>query len=367
VSRQALALAGPLEAALEENGVVVGRVMGIDSVTLDSGPAIILAENSGSREGESRRDEQFRIVFDTEDSVRLDLRSPHDQGFFEVFSSLHRSGNPAYVRTDSQESLRELLLPFRTLTSSRPEEVRQGWTFEASNRVYVLDERHPRYEEMRSILELSLSDDKPIYVTPSLSGNRIEDVRWAEGVLARKASPEPLDCGVPLAPVTLQSLNRVVGLITGAACPVRPAANQDCIPFNFPDDGCSARADKMCEIIVAEGLEPGKVWVLGDLRPRTENIPGCKAHWKLHVAATMDVEIGGGRIERRVIDPCLFPHGPVAMQELLSRLTGNISLVMCSLRTESISPDGTGVDLEYCRNSLLSRSNSRLGPPPYQC
>lgn len=78
------------------------------------------------------------------------------------------------------------------------------------------------------------------------------------------------------------------------------------IPFQFPADGCWARAHEMCRLIERHfDRDPrdvaAKIWNFGDLTVRTDNNPACRAEWQYHVAPI--VKVG---TELLVLDPSLF-------------------------------------------------------------
>lgn len=81
--------------------------------------------------------------------------------------------------------------------------------------------------------------------------------------------------------------------------------------WKYEKDGCFARAHKMGEILQAKyGIHPShlkKIWIgnsRGDLLKK----------WEYHVALVV-VGSGGNPLNGMVIDPALFPDGPVTPQE----------------------------------------------------
>src|SRR5665647_1277118 len=64
-----------------------------------------------------------------------------------------------------------------------------------------------------------------------------------------------------------------------------------CIPFLYPDDGCWARADEMCRLMINMGYSPRKVWIDHSsgvwLQVSTKNNPNCYVEWGWHVAPTL--------------------------------------------------------------------------------
>jgi hypothetical protein len=88
------------------------------------------------------------------------------------------------------------------------------------------------------------------------------------------------------------------------------AAQKD-IPFNWPKDGCYARAHVMAKRIQEAGeVEPGKVWSFGAL---TVDTPHGNVTWAWHVAPSVPVATEDGGVEAMVIDPSLF-DAPVTVE-----------------------------------------------------
>jgi hypothetical protein len=83
------------------------------------------------------------------------------------------------------------------------------------------------------------------------------------------------------------------------------------IPFNFPDDGCYARAHEMCRLMKDKGVECGKAWNYGNdfengtstLKVTTPNHPSGEVGWRYHVAPVIYVQDSAGHAARMVIDP----------------------------------------------------------------
>lgn len=87
------------------------------------------------------------------------------------------------------------------------------------------------------------------------------------------------------------------------------------IPFRYPEDGCYARAHKMCEIAAQEGLTCGKIWLgvdprYGYLQVETPNAPGGTVQWGYHVAPVFyvkDPQPGApDHVTAMVFDPSIF-------------------------------------------------------------
>lgn len=90
------------------------------------------------------------------------------------------------------------------------------------------------------------------------------------------------------------------------------------IPFNYPVDGCYARATAMSQIAEEEKIEMGKVWATGFLRVNTKNKSVPTIEWGYHVAPVVYVS-DGGKPKLMVFDPSLFDK-PVTVQEWTNKM-----------------------------------------------
>jgi hypothetical protein len=45
--------------------------------------------------------------------------------------------------------------------------------------------------------------------------------------------------------------------------------------------------------MIADGAQPKKVWIQGNLNVNSQNKPNCLVQWGWHVAPTLQVDIGG--------------------------------------------------------------------------
>jgi len=87
-------------------------------------------------------------------------------------------------------------------------------------------------------------------------------------------------------------------------------AQTDRIPFDYPRDGCFARAHEMCRMMEEKGMQCGKVWNYGNL-----SVPGTPLGditWGYHVAPIINVRQPDGSVVAMVMDPSMAPpNGPV--------------------------------------------------------
>lgn len=90
------------------------------------------------------------------------------------------------------------------------------------------------------------------------------------------------------------------------------------IPFNYPPDGCYARATAMSKIAEEDKIEMGKVWATGYLRVKTKSKYTPTIEWGYHVAPVVYVS-DGGKPKLMVFDPSLFDK-PVTVDEWTAKM-----------------------------------------------
>jgi hypothetical protein len=188
---------------------------------------------------------------------------------------------------------------------------------------------------------------------------------------AAPAIVEALLLGLP--PVTQQQAHDLFALAHAQSC-VPAAIHAPCVPFLYPDDGCWARAQRMCTTFLQLGVTPGKIWNYGDLTVKTRNSPQCEVYWVYHVALILHVA-NGGAVEIRVIDPSLF-RAPVPLSTWIHKQRDPTATQAASDASVFYrSPKGklqfdptdskTEKELTLCRSNLQLRCASSAGPPPY--
>lgn len=94
------------------------------------------------------------------------------------------------------------------------------------------------------------------------------------------------------------------------------------IPFQYPEDGCYARAAKMSMLLEQEGVFTGKVFMEGDLCVDTKSCPMGFVKWWYHVAPVVLVK-KNGKLEPYVLDPSLFKK-PVPVKLWQHLQTGGV-------------------------------------------
>jgi hypothetical protein len=174
--------------------------------------------------------------------------------------------------------------------------------------------------------------------------------------------------------VTPQRAQQLFNLVNARLC-CPASCPAPCIPFLYPDDGCWGRAHEMCRLMIADGSQPEKVWIYGNLRVSSQNKPDCVVRWGWHVAPTLQVAAGAG-VQTWVIDPSLFT-GPVTQAAWFS-VQGDPNAVLepspANVFYRGRGGAGTQFDPSYTetntvltryRNNLKLRAASAEGPPPY--
>jgi len=80
----------------------------------------------------------------------------------------------------------------------------------------------------------------------------------------------------------------------------------DYIPFDYPVDGCFARAHEMCRIMEERGMATSKIWNYADTS--VLSVPGTPfgdITWGYHVAPIVNVKGDDGITRQMVFDPSL--------------------------------------------------------------
>lgn len=85
-------------------------------------------------------------------------------------------------------------------------------------------------------------------------------------------------------------------------------AGQPDIPFEYPEDGCYARATQMSYLMEKKGIKSVRVYVEGKLWADTSNSPMCRVERRYHVAPMVLMETKEGDLKEMVIDPSLSDH-----------------------------------------------------------
>ncbi len=334
--------------------------------------------------------------------------------YIRVLADLQTIGAHAYVEADSEtNAIRVLLIPLEGEVTGlhRLNDGDVQVELEPSSGKHFLRASNPSFGRFIETLEHSQVTGTAVLVTETPDSHHIIDVRKAPREDFEQNPPQPAT--LPVAPAVVEELvldlatvtphraNElfdlavapaiVEALLLGLPPGTEPQAHElfvranaqtcfpaailpPCIPFLYPDDGCWARAQEMCNIFLELGLTPGKVWNYGDLTVKTHNSPQCEVSWVYHVAPILQVA-NGGAIGIRVIDPSLF-RAPVPLSEWIhkqgdpaaTQAASDASVFYRSPKGKlQFDPTGskTARELTLCRSWLRLRCASSAGPPPY--
>lgn len=113
------------------------------------------------------------------------------------------------------------------------------------------------------------------------------------------------------------------------------------IAFNYPVDGCYARAHMMNERIAERyGYTPDKAWAFGDLQVNT-NTPYGEISWGYHVAPVVHVKDVNGNVTPMVLDPSI-ESGPVTVAQWQATMGDANAITKITKPGESPTGDGGG-------------------------
>jgi hypothetical protein len=187
---------------------------------------------------------------------------------------------------------------------------------------------------------------------------------------------EPLS-RVPVTKVSASQLSQVFEIATETACAIPPSGN--CIPFNYPVDGCHARAHKVCRLLATEGFEAGKLWLFGFMGPRTTNHETCEVPWSAHVAPYVRRQGQSGRASVRVVDPTVNAERAMSLTTYLRAVKGEDALVLFSVSKfyqmgeagdgslERTAFTKSGSQSEDDLERFREEAANRRPQPPYVC
>lgn len=341
--------------------------------------------------------------------IRLDPADERSVGFARVLSELAGLGLPAYLELDSESGrIERLLIPTvgRVLSVATSEDGGVEVTVDRSHARHPVPGDSPDRDILERDLRAALESKVPIALVKDFQG-RVIDVRDftpdPEGPMPPFPEPGDEPLPVPWRPkrwweyVIIWPLRRLWWWIRYPwwlwRCPSSKSAQGifdamaattcdpltvpiPCIPFKYPYDGCWARANEMCRLMVLMGRDPAKVWIDGRLIAASPNALDCHVHWGWHVAPTLCVR-GAKRwwsTTRMVIDPSLFTTPVTEAQWKGAQGDPNASLTNTG-REIYIRPPwtplhddaqytATKADLAAYRIALYNESIQN-GPPPY--
>jgi hypothetical protein len=100
-------------------------------------------------------------------------------------------------------------------------------------------------------------------------------------------------------------------------------ARLDYIPFDYPRDGCFARAHEMSRVMAERGVASGKVF--NTAAPSALKVPGTEfgtITWRYHVAPIVNVTGSDGVTRQMVFDPSIDKNGPLTIEDWQKKAGG---------------------------------------------
>ena len=264
------------------------------------------------------------VEFANQQSASLNPAQPEAGFFLRALEASQRAGLAVCVDVAPDTGvIRDLWFPLdgRVLALFREQDGGLTLLLDSSPHPYTLGPQHPNRNTYEKMLVDAQLDDAPVHVTEDENGQVVDIRRRLEPDILVCAAPPPL----PQArTVSRDRATQLFGMVANQSCdPANPSP--DCIPFLYPDNGCNDRASAMCRILAQAGEMPLKIWnyALSRREPlsvQTRNAPQCQVQWSYHVAVGLNVRFpGNDEPELLVLDPSLFPEGPVTAAEWQAR------------------------------------------------
>jgi hypothetical protein len=250
----------------------------------------------------------------------VDKTDPKASMWKEFLDWQQKSQLPVYVEVEKESRIvREIFPTFRRRAdhvNKEPVVGRLRVVFRASPAIFFLNPALPRFREMWARIERAASSTEEVHVTHHPLTFEIIDVRDAPPE-ELPLPPEPLahNAAAPAPAETAVTLEQA-GVIFNAM-----AATD--IPFSHVRDCCTARAQKMCRLMLAQfNVRAQKIWNYGSgfamdkgtLCVETLFDPSGQVCWRYHVAPIVNVV--DGPTDTVVIDPSIF-DGPVPIETWL--------------------------------------------------
>lgn len=322
------------------------------------------------------------VHFEGGQSASLDRNTPLASTFAQVLDELHKALLNVYVEVDpNSQVITEVQVPVTGHVADLQEESGGGVTFtlDSSQRRYSLPPSNPLYSVFVQTLREAHQRNATIILTEKAEEPEILDIRVPEDPI-QPAPPKAQGTApalqlLPPQPVTMKRAREFFRMVNHQSCNPRTGA-PPCIPFLYPNYGCTARCHQMCRLMKDAGVEPSKVWNFGDLNVKTPNEPHCKASWWFHVALALQVTAENSlNPQPYVIDPSLFDQ-PVPAETWLAA-QGDCNSRPLTTSSAPFIPLKQGGGFEYdpsysrtekllaqCRAALRRRCGADGPPPP---
>lgn len=302
--------------------------------------------------------------------------------WFNVLEILKSLNLPLFFVTDPRNrTIKEILVPRLVKVIS----IKAGqYTDFVEVELFPSHARHflwkqdSSFEKFISLLEEAQHENAEVYITERIDGSGIIiDVTPSDKTISTGNFVRSADNDISISSISLEDANKLFNTISNCcACTIPLDPLKRCIPFNFPDNGCWARAHETCRLILEQGITPRKLWIYGNLYISSKNHPLCNLWWIAHVAAAVNVK-QNGIDELYVIDPSIFPERIVPKDEWVKALSNTqVKLIETSWEVYFRKSDTsfivdsdfskTNRDLEIFRAMLMLRSARSFGKePPY--
>jgi Glutaminase len=241
--------------------------------------------------------------------------------------------------------------------------------FVESARLYTLNLSIDGNKQNETLIREAINKNVPVTVNVNGGSNEISKVVVAtqdqinkfRKVVAESKSYVSFDKAANAVIPNLTTLNTLFTKIKNESCGAT-GAPAVCLTFRYPVDGCFARAHRMRQILLNNGYACQKQFVYGNLAATTGT---CCVRWGYHVAPLVKFKNASGVVEERIIDPSLFPNGPVtaaAWRNACVVKSCNSAASVSSFITVSSDVyfrDGSNGNLFYDRNN--ANANCILG------
>ncbi|HEX6097585.1 MAG TPA: protein-glutamine glutaminase family protein [Thermoanaerobaculia bacterium] len=254
-------------------------------------------------------------------TLTLDAEHPAFETWSRVLHRFALEQRPVFAAFDEDTGqIATINLPERLVAEAVREAQDGCWVdFEHSHAHHLLRSTHPRYGEYRDLLRSSAAGRRVLLVTDDILTDQIISLREAGTILGPgltvvdgKAREQD---GSALQEISPEDARELFAYILKMSAELGDGFGPR-IPFDYPEDGCWARANEMCRVIAAAGVAAAKVWNWGKLEVRTTNSPKCRVRWGWHVAPVVRVAHPSGAVNA-VLDPSMFDE-PVASEQWIA-------------------------------------------------
>lgn len=294
-----------------------------------------------------------------------------------MLEALQRLGWPAHVELRSDRVIAAVRIPdIGTVLriSARAAGIHEVISDSSEARLLVDASTHAKELEL---LQSALATGALVVIAEH--NGWIVDVQFLPTyVVAGIPDYEDVECGVGIIGRTsvldLPQIDQLVLDIVAQSCAL-PNASDGCIPFLYARTGCWARAHRVCELLADAGVVAAKLWVFGDLRVDTPNVPACQMAWAWHTAAFLRIKTTSGE-DIRVIDPSMFPERSASREEWIGAQNDSAALQLysdrsvykltsiCRGRAEAHNLWNTGHRETIAQLAVYRQRLLELNPPP---